>query len=91
MVKDNVSLVTFPNPMVTSGFAPVEMLGKSMAKKKDFKWEVRQTDTRRWGIFLQQQFCRTDEPVCYAVSRTRESAQQTVGWMNDPDYWHEED
>ena len=26
MVKDKVSLVTFPNPMVTSGFAPVELL-----------------------------------------------------------------
>lgn len=24
-MKDNVSLVTFPNPMVTSGFVPVEL------------------------------------------------------------------
>ena len=67
------------------------MRGKSMAKKKDFKWEVRKTESGKWGIFLQQKFCRTDEPVCYAVSRTRESAQQTVDWMNDPEYWHEED
>ena len=62
-----------------------------MGKKKDFKWEVRKTESGRWGIFLQQQFCRTDEPVCYAVSWTKESAQQTVDWMNDPSYWHEED
>ena len=62
-----------------------------MAKKKDFKWEVRKTESDKWGIFLQQKFCRTDEPVCYAVSRTKESAQQTVDWMNDPSYRNEED
>lgn len=66
-------------------------LGKSMAKKKDFKWEVRKTESGKWGVFLQQQFCRTDEPVCYAVSVSKASAQATVDRMNDPDYWYEED
>ena len=65
--------------------------GKSMAKKKDFKWEVRETESGKWGVFLQQQFCRTDEPVCYAVSVSKASAQATVDRMNDPSYWHEED
>ena len=59
--------------------------------KKKMQWEVRSLDDGRWGIFLKQEFCRTDEPVCYAVSRTKESAQQTVDWMNDPSYWYEED
>ena len=68
----------------------VEM-GKKKYKKKDFKWEVRKTDSGRWGIFLQQKFCRTDEPVCYAVSRTKASAQSSVDRMNDPSYWVEED
>ncbi len=67
------------------------MRGKSMAKKKDFKWEVRKTESGKWGIFLQQQFCRTDEPVCYAVSANKESAQASVDRMNDPSYWAEED
>ena len=62
-----------------------------MAKSKDYKWEVRKTPTGRWGIFLQQKYCRTDEPVCYAVSRNKDSAQATVDRMNDPGYWHEED
>jgi hypothetical protein len=55
--------------------------------KKHLKWEVRQTDTGNWGIFLQQKFCKTDEPVCYAVSKNKESAQSTVDRMNNPDYW----
>ena len=65
--------------------------GREMAKKKDFKWEVRKTESGRWGIFLQQQFCRTDEPVCYAVSKNRESAQSSVDRMNDPKYWVEDE
>jgi len=64
--------------------------GKTMAKKKDFKWEVRKTESGKWGIFLQQKFCRTDEPVCYAVSTTEESAQSAVDRMNNPDYWVED-
>ncbi len=71
-------------------FVAHSIRGKLMSKKKDFKWEVRKAGDR-WGIFLQQQFCRTDEPVCYAVSKTKESAQTAVDRMNDPSYWHEED
>ncbi len=61
-----------------------------MAKKKNFKWEVRKTESGRWGVFLQQKFCRTDEPVCYCVSRSKASAQSAVDRMNDPGYWHED-
>jgi hypothetical protein len=53
------------------------------------KWEVRETEDGRFGIFLMQEFCRTDEPVCYAVSKNRSCAQQSVDRMNDPEYWNE--
>ena len=66
---------------------PLTMRDRVMGKKKRMKWEVRKTESGKWGIFLQQKFCRTDEPVCYAVSATPESAQSMVDRMNDPDYW----
>ena len=47
------------------------------------KWEVRPLDDGRWGIFLMQEYCRTDEPVCYAVSRTKRSAEFAVERMNE--------
>ena len=47
------------------------------------KWEVRPLDDGRWGIFLMQKYCRTDEPVCYAASRTKESAEFTVKRLNE--------
>lgn len=53
-----------------------------MAKKKPMQWEVRELPSGKWGIFLQQQFCRTDEPVCYAASLNKASAQSTVERMN---------
>jgi hypothetical protein len=54
-----------------------------MPKKKILQWEVRQLHDGRWGIFLQQQFCRTDKPVCYAASLTEKSARDTVTRMNE--------
>ena len=65
--------------------------GREMAKKKDFKWEVRKTESGRWGVFLQQKFCRTDEPVCYWVSASKKGAQSSVDRMNDPKYWVEDE
>jgi hypothetical protein len=64
---------------------------KKKTHKKALKWEVRQTADDRWGIFLQQKFCKTDEPVCYGVSRNQAGAQASVDRMNNPDYWHEEE
>ena len=55
------------------------------------KWEVRKLEDGRFGIFLMQEFCRTEEPVCYGVSRNLDCAQQSVDRMNDPDYWNEEE
>ena len=56
-------------------------------KKKRMQWEVRKMDEGKWGIFLMQEFCKTDEPVCYGVSVTELSAQSSVDRMNDPNYW----
>ena len=58
-----------------------------MKNKKDFKWEVRQISEEKWGVFLMQKFCRTDEPVCYGATKSKDSAQSTVDRMNDPKYW----
>lgn len=66
-------------------------MSKKVYKKKDYKWEVRKTETGRWGIFLQQKFCQTDEPVCYGVSSNKKSAQESVSLMNDPSYWREDE
>lgn len=46
------------------------------------KWEVRKTESGKWGIFLKQEFCRTDEPVCYMVSTNETNAKAAVVRMN---------
>ena len=55
------------------------------------KWEVKKItlgrDKGKWGIFLKQEFCKTDEPVCYGASVNKASAQNSVKRMNDPNYW----
>lgn len=56
--------------------------GEKMSKKKILQWEARQLDDGRWGIFLQQQFCRTEEPVCYAAGLNEASVRSTVDRMN---------
>ena len=66
-------------------------MAKKKFKKADYKWEVRKTLDGKWGIYLQQKFCRTDEPVCYAVTINEASANRTVARMNDPEYWCEEE
>jgi len=57
------------------------------------KWEIRKvkegSDKGKWGVFLMQEFCKTEEPVCYGVSCTKKSASQSVKRMNNPDYWIE--
>lgn len=32
------------------------------------KWEARKIGDDKWGVFLMQEFCRTDEPVCYSTA-----------------------
>jgi hypothetical protein len=49
------------------------------------KWEVRKVG-KKWGIFLMQKYCKTDEPVCYGVSITKKGAQNGVDRLNNPLY-----
>jgi len=62
--------------------------------KKNMKWEVRKikegANKGWWGVFLKQEFCKTDEPVCYSAARNKKSAQYAVDRMNNPDYWNDE-
>mgnify|MGYP001342818995 FL=1 len=52
-------------------------------KKKPMQWEVRDLPDGRWGIFLKQEFCRTDEPVCYGACRTLRGAKRSVERLNN--------
>ena len=47
------------------------------------KWEVRKFE-EKWGIFLMQKYCKTDEPVCYGVSFTEKGAMNAVERLNNP-------
>ena len=49
------------------------------------KWEVRKIEKKKWGIFLMQKYCKTDEPVCYGISVTEETAHRIVERMNKND------
>ena len=52
------------------------------------KWEVRKKE-EKWGIFLMQEYCRTDEPVCYGVCTTKKAAETQVDRLNNPTYEEE--
>jgi hypothetical protein len=41
---------------------------------------------KKWGVFLLQKYCKTDEPVCYGVSLTETSAERMVDRLNNPLY-----
>ena len=57
--------------------------GVSVArKKKPMQWEVRKHPDGGFGVYLKQEFCRTDEPVCYGVCRTIEGAEYSVERKN---------
>lgn len=47
------------------------------------KWEARKKG-KVWGVYLIQKYCKTDEPVCYGVSRTETSARRTAERLNNP-------
>lgn len=49
------------------------------------KWEARKVK-HGWGIFLKQEFCKTDEPVCYGVAKHKRTIEVMVDRMNNPIY-----
>ena len=48
------------------------------------KWEVKKLGERKWGIFLMQKYCKTDEPVLYGYSFTEKGAKEAVDRLNNP-------
>ena len=50
--------------------------------KKKMQWEVRPLDDGRWGIFLKQELCRTDEPVCYGAGKNKISIERSCERLN---------
>ena len=51
---------------------------------KKMQWEVREMPNGDWGVFLRQEFCKTDEPVCYGTAVTKESAENRADRLNNP-------
>jgi len=46
------------------------------------KWEVKKLKNGKFGIYLMQKYCKTDEPVCYGASITMQGAQNAVDSLN---------
>lgn len=51
--------------------------------KKPMQWEVKKTESGKWGIFLKQEFCKTDEPVCYSASINKSVAEFSAARLNE--------
>jgi len=49
------------------------------------KWEIREVELG-WGVFLMQEYCKTEEPVCYGIAQGKESAAQLMERLNNPVY-----
>jgi len=66
---------------------------KEMAKQDKMQWEVKKikegVDKGKWGIYLIQKYCKTDELVCYGASRSKKEAQLSVKRMNHQDDYTE--
>lgn len=51
------------------------------------KWEIKEIEDGKWGIFLCKKYWKfKDRPVMYASSVSKESAQKRVDRMNNPIY-----
>ena len=56
------------------------------------KWEVKQLEDGRWGIFLCKKYWKfKDKPVMYAAGVCKESAQLRVDRLNAGDKWWADD
>jgi len=49
------------------------------------KWEVKELPNGRWGVFLCKKYWKfKDKPVMYSSAITKESAEQRVARLNNP-------
>lgn len=47
------------------------------------RWEVKELDDGKWGIFLCEEFWKyPDKPVCYGASNNKAVITQSVEWKN---------
>jgi hypothetical protein len=47
------------------------------------RWEVKELDDGKWGIFLCKEFWKyPDKPVCYGASINKAVITQSVEWKN---------
>jgi len=46
-------------------------------EEEEVKWEARKINDTKWGVFLLQKYCKTDEPVCYGAT-TGSNAERTA-------------
>ena len=50
------------------------------------KWEARKISDEKWGCFLMNEFCKTDEPVCYGATSGKyaeANIRESVKRMNE--------
>ena len=55
------------------------------------KWEAREMEDGKWGVYLLQEFCKTEEPVCYCSSTSKKIAEKAAARWNDPNTWIEDE
>jgi len=47
------------------------------------RWEVKELEDGKWGIFLCEEFWKyPDKPVCYGASNNKAVITQSVEWKN---------
>ena len=63
---------------------PVKRKSKKRVKERDMQWEVREIEGEGYGVFLIQQYCATDEPVCYGTSHSKDTAINRADRLNNP-------
>ena len=63
---------------------PIKRKSKKKVKERDMQWEVREVGDKGYGVFLMQEYCATDEPVCYGVSYSKSTADNRADRLNNP-------
>ncbi|MDB4337627.1 hypothetical protein OAA09_01255 [bacterium] len=67
-------------------------MGKKTKKNKMMKWECRELEDGRWGVFLCEEFWRfPDKPVIYGATINKEACLSAVARMNNPKYYIDPD
>ena len=53
--------------------------------EKSMKWEAKKIN-QGWGVFLMQEYCKTDKPVCYGIAKKKKTVLEMVDRLNNPEY-----